>query len=109
MVRVAAAVVLFATGCGRLGFGLFEDPPEDAPNGDSLPADATPDSSAFDLLINDGDLVGYWKLDDNLFLDSSLFANPANTCFTSCPTLAQGVRGMAADFHNSEGLQVGTV
>ena len=84
MLRGAVLVAMLATGCGRLGFG------EDGPP------------------IEDG-LVGYWKLDDTRFLDSSGYGNPANTCYDGCPTLAPGVRGMAADFHDAEGLEVGTV
>jgi hypothetical protein len=109
MLRTAVTLAMLATGCGRLGFGLFEDSPDDAPRDDAPPADATPDSASFDLLINDGHLVGYWKLDDTTFADSSASGNGIGTCYVTCPTLASGLRGMAADFHNSEGLEIGTV
>jgi hypothetical protein len=104
----AGLLVALAAGCGRLGFDPFgdDDVLSDAANGSDT---AQPDSDAFDVLIADSHLVGYWKLDDGFFQDSSQYGNAANSCYASCPTLAPGVRGMAADFHNAEGLEVGTV
>ncbi|HUS32353.1 MAG TPA: hypothetical protein VMZ53_27825, partial [Kofleriaceae bacterium] len=111
MVRAVAVLAILASGC-RIGFDIFDgdDALDDAPRGDTTtPIDIIPDGPAFDALISDGHLVGYWKLDDGFFVDSSTFGNNAGNCYASCPTLAPGVRGMAADFHNMEGIEVGTV
>jgi hypothetical protein len=110
MLRSAVVVAILATGCGRVGFGLFgDDAADDARGNDAVSTDSSPDATSFDVLIGDSHLVGYWKLDDGFFVDSSAFANNSSGCYASCPTLAAGVRGMAGDFHNSEGIEIGTV
>ncbi|HTL36230.1 MAG TPA: LamG domain-containing protein [Kofleriaceae bacterium] len=105
----AVLVLVLASGCGRYGFHPFgDDEPIDGPAQDTAPADVAPDS-AFQDLVNDPHLVGYWKMDDAMYLDSSASGNAASGCYQACPMLGTGIRGMAADFHNDGGLEVGTV
>ncbi len=109
VLRTGLLVALLAAGCGRFGFDPFGDDDDDVTSTDAPATDSAQPDSAFDVLLGDSHLVGYWKLDDALFTDTSQYGNAATTCYAACPTLAPGLRGMAADFHNLEGLQVGTV
>jgi hypothetical protein len=106
--KLALVAAICAAGCGRFNFD-GSDTRRDAPPDNAVPGDLQPDSAAFDVLIADSHLVAYWKLDDTTFADSSTYGNAIGSCYMACPTLALGLRGMAADFHDSEGLEVGTV